>query len=129
MWKDLNRKILFLSETVSVTCPAFVFLIITLNSILFLGYRSPRYCVEWLGGVEYEYSSTRDCRNNPDLLGQEGCISVLFAVCLRPALLQRTDTGRKQNSSIISDHMPLIHASLAQSHGSEKDAAPVCCGV
>lgn len=54
---------------------------------------------------------------------------LLFAVSLRPALLERTDTGRKQNSSIIPDHMPLLHASLAQSHGSEKDAAVPDLGV
>lgn len=58
-------------ESVRDACPLFVFLIITLDYIFFLWYRSPKYCAEWLGGVEYKYSYICECRNSRGLLWQE----------------------------------------------------------
>ena len=39
------------------------------------------------------------------------CVYCVFLVCPPSADIQ----GKKQNSSIISDHVPLLHAGLAQS--------------
>lgn len=101
---DKNRK----SER---HMPSFCLWIITLNYILFLWNGSPKYCVECFSGVKYEYS-----RNINTAFLDRKVVSAFCLLCVRCQLSFRQ--GKKQNSSIISGHVPLLHAGLAQSHDS-----------